>query len=253
MADFIWVTALRVLGSLAVLVAPLPGLWFNGHLDRWDWSLLGMPSASAHEQQVYQHWDKSIDTFTLAIALVVALGWKDPIVRRLAIAAAAWRVAGVAVFMVTDDRALFVLFPSVFEKLFLFYLLFRVFARQDIMLRTWTDAAVVMVALTLPKMAEEYFIHVAGRPWQTMTLLPASITTPDREYWVWMPIMLALPALAMIRVVLQSREAPAAEKIPLLTALLGRQTSPASRLDRPALDGPRFGWRPRVPGKTVGA
>ena len=234
MSDFIWVTAVRFLCSLAVLIAPLPGLWLCGHVDRWDWSLLGMPTASEHQQNLYQYWDKSFDTFTLAIVLVVALGWKDPLVRRLAIAAFVWRVAGVAIFMATDNRAVFVAFPSVLEKLFFFYLLFRVLSRRDIMLRSWTDAVLVMVALTLPKVAEEYFIHVGGRPWQTLTLLPASISTPDREYWLWMPIMLALPVVAMARLLVQKRE-PASERIPIMTALLGRQIPrvPAAMLPVP--------------------
>jgi hypothetical protein len=188
-----------------------------------------MPSASAHEQHIYQYWDKGIDTATLAIALVVALSWKDPLVRRLAIAAFAWRVAGVLVFAITDERAVLVVFPSVFDKLFLFYLLFRVFARRDRMLRSGLDAVIVMVALLIPKVAEEYFIHVSGRPWQTVTLLPESISTPDREYWVWMPIMLALPVVAMVRVLLRSWGAVGEQRIPLVTALLGRQSSSPDR------------------------
>jgi hypothetical protein len=226
-ADFIWVTVLRLAGALAVLVAPLPALWLSGHLDRWDWSLLDMPVASAHGQHVYQYWDKVLDTFTLAIALIVALSWKDGLARRLAIATAAWRVAGVAAFMATGQREVLVVFPSVFEKLFFFYLLFRVLSRREIMLRNWGDAAVTMVALTIPKIAEEYFIHVGTRPWQSLTLLPSAVTTPDREYWVWMPIMLALPALAMARLLLQRRQ-PGDERIPLVTALLGRQVSRTS-------------------------
>jgi hypothetical protein len=103
-----------------------------------------------------------------------------------------------------------------------------------------------MAALTLPKIADEYFIHVATRPWQTVTLLPASISTPDREYWVWVPIMLALPALAMARLLLRKRETSGEERLGLLAALsaqaipnvsafLGRQASrvPGGRLPVP--------------------
>ena len=178
MADFIWLTALRLLTALTVLIAPLPALWFCGHVDRWDWSLLGMPAASEHQQHVYQYWDKSLDTFTLAMACIIALQWKDPLVRRLAIATFAWRVAGVAIFMATGERAVLVAFPNVFEKLFFFYLIFRLLARQDLMLRGRADAVLVMVALTIPKVADEYFVHVATRPWQTVTLLPASYIDP---------------------------------------------------------------------------
>ena len=219
MADFIWLTALRLLTALAVLVAPLPALWLSGHVDRWDWSLLGMPGASEHQQHVYQYWDKSLDTFTLAIACIVALRWKDPLVRRLAIAMFAWRVAGVTIFMATGQREVLVAFPNVFEKLFFFYLVFRFLSRQDLMLRSRADAVLVIVALTLPKIVDEYFVHVASRPWQTVTLLPASVSTPDREYWVWVPIMLALPVLAMARLLLRDRATTVDEKFPLPAAL----------------------------------
>jgi hypothetical protein len=225
MLDFIWLTALRLLGGLAVLIAPLPALWLSGHVDRRDWSLLGMPETTAHQQHVYQYWDKSLDTFILAMACIVALRWKDPLVRRLAIATFAWRAIGVATFMATGQREVLVAFPNVFERLFFFYLLFRLISRQDIMLRTPVDAVIVMAALTLPKIADEYFVHVATRPWQTVTLLPASISTPDREYWVWLPIMLALPTIAFARVWLQNRQTSAAPKLSLPAALFAPDIS----------------------------
>jgi hypothetical protein len=218
-ADFIWLTALRFLVGLTVLVVPLPALWLSGHLDRWDWSLLGMPAATEHQQHAYQYWDKSLDTFILAMAFVVALSWKDPLVRRLAIATFAWRVAGVVLFMATGERAVLVAFPNVFEKLFFFYLIFRLLARQDLMLRGRVDAVLVMIALTLPKIADEYFVHVATRPWQSVTLLPAAVSTPDREYWVWVPIMLALPVVAMAGLLLRNREVRGEEKLGLMAAL----------------------------------
>jgi hypothetical protein len=75
-----------------------------------------------------------------------------------------------------------------------------------------------MLALTLPKVVDEYFVHVAARPWQTVSLLPASLSTPDREYWVWLPIMLALPVLAMVH--LLWKRAPASERLSWRAALL---------------------------------
>ena len=45
--------------------------------------------------------------------------------------------------------------------------------------------------------------------------------TPDREYWVWMPIMLALPALAMARLLWQSRQSPAGQRLELAAAISG--------------------------------
>lgn len=228
MTEFIWVTALRLLSSLAVLIAPLPAFWACGHLDRWDWSMLGMPDASAHQQNIYQYWDKCVDTFTLAIGCIVALSWKDGLVRRLAIATFGWRLVGFVIFMATGNEAVLVVFPDVFGKLFLFYLVFRVLSRRDLMLRSGVDAVIVLVAVTVPKVAEEYFIHVGSRPWQTVTLLPASISTSDREYWLWVPIMLALPILAMTRLLLENRATRGAEeKIPLVTAILGRQITRA--------------------------
>ena len=243
MSDFIWVTALRLLSGPTVLIAPLPAFWLGGHIDRWDWSLLGMPGASEYQQHVYQYWDKSLDTFTLAMACIVALSWKDPLVRRLAIATFAWRAVGVGVFMLTGQSEVLVFFPDVFGRLFLFYLVFRVLSRHELMLRSRADAVLTVVALTLPKIAEEYFIHVATRPWQTVTLLPASVSTPDREYWMWVPIMLALPVLAMAKLLLSNSEPWGEEKIPIATALLGRQVpDPARR---------RFALPRGVPGRPA--
>jgi hypothetical protein len=60
---------------------------------------------------------------------------------------------------------------------------------------------------------------VATRPWQTITLLPASVSTPDREYWVWVPILLALPVLAMAWLLLRNRGATGEERLALPAAL----------------------------------
>jgi hypothetical protein len=144
----------------------------------------------------------------------------------------------VAFFLATGQEAVLVAFPDVFGKLFLFYLVYRLLSRQELMHRSSAEAVVTMVALTLPKIAEEYFIHVASRPWQTVTLLPAGVSTPDREYWVWVPIMLALPVAAMVRLLLRNRETTGEEKIPITTALLGRQSSSVPDSRRPVPTGP---------------
>ena len=79
--------------------------------------------------------------------LVVALRWTGP-ARTIAIVLYAFRLVGFVAFELTDERALLLLFPNVFE----FWFIFVAFA-GDARVARWSRAriAVALVVLTLPQ------------------------------------------------------------------------------------------------------
>src|SRR5690606_3865711 len=129
-------------------------------VDKWDWYWLDAGHRGAEFESFYNGWDKTLDLVVLAMAAIVALRWRDRRMRTLAIAAFAWRTFGVVAYLATERGWLLVVFPNVFQTLFLMYLVYYLLAGHPTMLRSGWAALVALLAALLPKMGEEYFIHV---------------------------------------------------------------------------------------------
>jgi hypothetical protein len=199
------VTALRVALSLSILRYPLAGFVFSLEVDKWDWYWLGMPHESPAQQAMYQDWDKAVDLVVLGIAAMVVTRWPDLRARNVALGMFAWRVIGVVAFFATDDRRLLIAFPNVFESMFLVYLVFRVLTGQDRMLESNRATALVALALLIPKVAEEYFLHaLEDRPWNMFHVLPDIPYASDIETWMWGASMYVLPLIALVVLMLKA-------------------------------------------------
>jgi hypothetical protein len=113
-------------------------------------------------------WTSGFDQFTLALFLIVALRWRDP-VRTISIALYAYRLIGFVLFEATGERALLLLFPNVFEFWFIL-----VAAVGDDRVARWPRGriAAVLVLLTLVKEVQEWALHGA-RLFDSITALDA--------------------------------------------------------------------------------
>lgn len=220
-ADLQLVIAVRLVTALLILRLPLEGFLVALELDKWDWYWLAAGSRSDEFQLLYQEWDKVLDLFALALAALVAAGWRDPVMRALALGSFALRVVGVAAFVATDQRWLLVAFPNVFENFYLMYVVFRVLSGRERMLTSaWVTTFVALAAL-LPRLVEEYFLHVLERrPWDWVDL-PIPHTFEPR---VWIVAAYAPSLLTMI--VLALRPDPHAERPP---AAVGAPPGPRIR------------------------
>jgi len=148
--------AFRVATALPVLRWPLAGglLAIGGDLaDLLLRDLLGL-GASVD----YQLLDKLLDQVYLALFLVVALRW-DGAERRVSIALYLYRLVGVALFLVTDERLALLLFPNVFEPWFLLVALLH--HRREPM--RWTGGRLVaaLAGVTALKLLQEWALHGA--------------------------------------------------------------------------------------------
>ena len=124
MDDPIWLylTVLRMLIPLVILKRPLLGLFACMAVDFFDFSTL--PLQTPDDYNMYQIWDKILDTYYLVFAAYIAYTWKDKTVARLALLALAYRAIGVLLFIGYEERTILLLFPNLFESLFIFYLVF---------------------------------------------------------------------------------------------------------------------------------
>ena len=164
------VIALRVILPLTILRWPLAGGLLAMLVDALDVVLvdaiarqMGVPGEFG---STYAQLDKWLDTYYLAIEAVVVRRWPEALLRGTALALFGWRLIGVILFEATALRPLLVLFPNLFENLYLYVLIARRFAPRFL---PQTPAQMVLLLLTLyvPKAIQEWALHWEElHPWQ---------------------------------------------------------------------------------------
>ena len=113
----------------------------------------------------YHRLDKVLDTYYLALFAAVAWRWRNQWARRTALALFAYRLAGVALFEVTQARWVLFVFPNLFENWWFYCVLARGYW-PSIAPTSMRTTATALVVLLVPKLAQEYLLHVAeAQPW----------------------------------------------------------------------------------------
>lgn len=151
--EILVIAAIRIAGSLPVLRWPLAGGLLAVLVDLSDLLLRDVLDLGGVGD--YQSLDKWLDQVYLGAFLIVAMRWADP-ARSIAVALFAYRLVGFALFELTGERMLLLLFPNVFELWFLL-----VAAAGADRVAGWSSAriAVVLLALTAVKELQEWAIH----------------------------------------------------------------------------------------------
>lgn len=153
------VLAMRFLVPLTILRYPLPGIVAAILADAVDGAIFaGFTDVSLEN---YQAYDKALDVYYLAIAYVATLrNWTDATAIRIGQFLWYYRLVGVALFAVLDERFLLFLFPATFELYFIFY--------EAVRTRWWTErlrtrhlVTAVAVSWVVFKLPQEYWVHVA--------------------------------------------------------------------------------------------
>lgn len=158
------VIGLRLVIPLLILKKPLAGGIIAMLLDALDVVIVewfGPGGMGDH----YHSIDKVLDLYYLGLEAWVALSWTERLPRLTAIALFVYRVAGVIVFELTNWRPALFIFPNLFEHWFLFVLVRNRFF-PNLRLDTWSRIALWLVILYIPKLGQEYLLHVAeAQPW----------------------------------------------------------------------------------------
>jgi hypothetical protein len=218
------VAAARLLLPLAIPRYPLPGILASLLLDGIDQTIFqaftNLPLTD------YQGYDKALDIYYLSMAYISTLrNWGNLFAVRLARFLLYWRLAGVALFELTQLRALLLVFPNTFEYFYIFYELCRLRwepgrIRKEVLLGA---AAAIWIGLKLP---QEYWLHIAQgdtTDWLKASVFGAPLETPWVEILAAQPgiLITALVVVALTVVVarwLLLRYLPAADRAPSLSA-----------------------------------
>jgi len=164
------VIGLRLLVPLSILRWPLAGALASMLLDAVDVilvdaiaSVLGQPGEFG---PLYAQIDKWLDLWYLSLELVVTRRWAEALVRQAAAGLFAWRLIGVILFEITASHPLLFTFPNLFENFYLYVLIVRRVAPR-LEPRTRLQLAAVLAVLLIPKLVQEYVLHVEElHPWQ---------------------------------------------------------------------------------------
>ncbi len=153
------VIGLRLVVPLVILRRPLLGGVLAMLLDGADVIIVeffGPGGMGRH----YHSLDKVLDLYYLGLEAFVSLRWQERLARRTSVGLYLYRLVGVLLFEVTDIRWLLFAFPNLFENWFLFYLI-RCRFFPKLRLDTWRRIAVTLGLLYVPKLGQEYLLHVA--------------------------------------------------------------------------------------------
>lgn len=122
----------------------------------------------------YQSFDKWLDQAYQLTFLAVAFQWTGP-ARTIAVVLFAHRLAGFALFELTGERELLLLFPNVFEFWFLLVAVCAHWTRLRLLVLG--HLAISLTVLTAAKLSQEYALHV-GKWLDDFTALEA-------VGWMW--------------------------------------------------------------------
>jgi hypothetical protein len=106
-----------------------------------------------------------LDSYYLALELLVALGWRNAWARLPAVVLFGYRLAGVALFETTQARIFLFIFPNMFENWWLYVAIVMKWFPRAVPCN-WKTVVIPMLALLVPKMGQEYLLHFAeAKPW----------------------------------------------------------------------------------------
>lgn len=160
----ITVIVLRIVIPLLILKRPLAGGIAAMLLDALDVvivELFGPGGMGDH----YHSIDKVLDLYYLGLEAWVSRLWVLPIPRLISLSLFGLRVVGVILFEIIQWRGLLFIFPNLFENWFLFVLVAMRFF-PSVRLLTWRQCLTWLTILYIPKLAQEYLLHVSeAQPW----------------------------------------------------------------------------------------
>jgi hypothetical protein len=237
----------RCLVPLSILRYPLPGIVAAITADAIDGAVF--EAFTGGRLANYQHYDKALDIYYLAIAYAAMLrNWTDS--TALAIGRLLWfyRLVGVALFAIDGGRTLLFLFPAAFEFFFIFYEVVRVRWNPARLTGGAVLPAAAIASVTL-KLPQEYWLHVAQRStneWVKERVFGVDPSTPRLEIVAANPWVLAVVAGLAAALFLAGRQAmrwlPPPDHEPAFDANRHGGPSASPVAGRPRLPEPLLGW-----------
>ena len=193
---FVTVVGLRFVVPLFIPRYPLPAIVLALVIDGIDQTIFQW---FGYDPPGYQGYDKAMDMFYLSVAyLSVLRNWTSRPAFQVARFLFFYRLVGVVLFELFDNRVLLLIFPNTFEYFFIAYEIVRLrWNPASVSLRRWViTAGCIWVFVKLP---QEWWIHVAQLDF-TDTVAAHPVLIPilaalaiGATLWIWLWLWPRLP------------------------------------------------------------
>ena len=158
------VICIRLLVPLLIFRWPLFGGIAAAFADLIDVVLTTLIGQGDFTNANYSYIDKALDTYFLAIMLIVSLKW-EMLAKKTCIALFAIRTVGVVLFEMSGIRMLLFFFPNLFLLFYLFWAARNRFFPGFVL--TTKKLTVILIVLLIPKLIQEYLLHIVEvHPWE---------------------------------------------------------------------------------------
>lgn len=197
MENFI-LTFFRLLIPLSIFKWPFWGVLASMILDSSDWHFFSFHTSADYD--FYQVWDKILDTYYMGIAAFTTLFWRDLKAKKIAVFSYIYRVLGVLLFVIFQNRIFLFFFPNVFENFFLFYLIHNKILKTDRLFLSGESGIVLTALIFLPKIIHEFFIHsLIVNPENLLNIKPIElgIFWINLSFWILVFVFLAVYGLIL--------------------------------------------------------
>lgn len=148
----------RLLVPVSILFWPLGGFFASMLADASDAMVLERTGWGLFGGNRYQFWDKGLDLWFLAFALIATrMYWTSPLARKIALVLFVWRALGVIVHLFWPHDVVYVLAPNIFEFFFIVWTVIEMWWPGFKL--AGTNLYILLVAVTVPKIIQEYLMH----------------------------------------------------------------------------------------------
>jgi hypothetical protein len=214
----------RLFLPLLIPYFPVPALLACLILDSIDQSIFQQFPAIPLDG--YQSYDKALDVYYLSVAYLSTLrNWTNQTAFRMSQFLYYYRMVGVVLFELTQNRTILFIFPNTFEYFFLFFELVR-WGWDTKRMGKWTvilSAAAIWIFIKLP---QEWWIHIAQLDMtdfikETLFGVDPSAswsTAVANRPWVLVLAVLIIAAIAFIAYWIIRKKAPPFDHGPRLKA-----------------------------------
>lgn len=162
MVPWVAVGLVRLVVPLLILRWPLFGVTAAFLADTLDVVALDF-IFHVSDYSIYNQLDKLLDTYMYLVIGFTAFRWPNRLASKTALVLLAYRMVGVALYELTGQRALLLVFPDLFIFYVFFYLITDTLLRRDYITSAKANGVILLVLL-VPKLFQEYELHVAQFP-----------------------------------------------------------------------------------------
>lgn len=158
-------TIVRILAPLTIFRFAKFGILLSILADLYDWKFVKVVNDS--ELAFYQNWDKVLDIYYQTIIFLVIFKFKDSLFKKTAVFLFIYRLIGLALFYLTQNRQFLFFFPNIFENFVIFYLIYNLFSKGEILFHSKKMLVFVISNIATFKLIHEFLMHVLiKQPWE---------------------------------------------------------------------------------------